>query len=295
MHADIYEMHLKYPGQTLVTPHLKPKEMSITTSYINKILGLTLKEADIKKYLQRMGYNYTKKALIPPYRTDILHPIDLVEDIAIAYGYEHMKPELPSFATIAEENSFEKFKNKLASLLPGLGLIEVNTFNLVNKEDQAKKMNLDISCIELENALNLEYNALRAWMIPSLLKVLQDNKHYNYPQKIYEIGTIFKHGKTETGIEEASRLAIILSHGKADFTEIKQIFDAIARSLNFTYSINDANHASFIPGRVGRISVKGKQLAFMGELHPAVIKNFDISMPVAALELNVTDLFDILR
>jgi len=100
-----------------------------------------------------MGLGFDKEVLIPAYRGDIIHPVDIVEAVAIAYGFENFNPTIPNIATIAEENKFEKFKSKIAEILVGLGMIETNTYHITNKENLNKKMNLDLGCVELSNAL----------------------------------------------------------------------------------------------------------------------------------------------
>ena len=267
-------------------PDLKPKKLKLNKSYVEKTLGLKLTEAKIKELLSKMGISYSNgDALIPTYRTDILSEIDLVEDIAIAYGYENFIPEIPNVSTIAKESEFEIFRNKICNILANLGLIETNTYNLTNKKSQVELMNLKkLKLVEIENALNEDYNVLRAWMIPSLLEVLKNNKHYDYPQKIFEAGTVFTS-------DEKTRLAISLAHSKVTFTDIKQILDVILNSLDLTYEIKETEHDSFIPGRVGRVSCKGKEIAYIGEIHPKVLDNFSLETPIAALELNLTDLF----
>jgi phenylalanyl-tRNA synthetase beta chain len=297
MNGTIYSMELHYGNKKIISPDLQPEVMNLNRNYVNKILGLNLKENDIKKYLEKMGYSYNnKKVLIPCYRADILHQIDLVEDIAISYGFEKFKEEIPNISTIAKENDFEKFKNKIANFLIGFNLQEVNTFNLTNKQDQTTNCNLKIEVIEIANPKTSEYNCLRTWIIPSLLQVLKNNKHNEYPQRIFEIGTTFKNNtKEETNVKENDRLAILLCHKKADYTEIKQILDSLLSSLQLKYSIEETEHTSFIPGRVARISVNNKKIAYVGEIHPAVLSNFTLEMPVSCLELNLEELYDILN
>ncbi|MCH8329097.1 MAG: phenylalanine--tRNA ligase subunit beta [Nanoarchaeota archaeon] len=193
MGGKIYSMELIYGNKKIISPDLKPEEARVDINYINKLLGLNLKENEIKKLFERMGYGYkNKKVLIPAYRVDIIHQVDLAEDIAIAYGYEHFKSIIPDVATIAQENKFEIFKSKISNLLAGLGLMETSTYNLTNKDFQCKRMNIEISLIELANSISSDYNVLRAWILPSLMEILSSNKHYEYPQKIFTIGAIFK-------------------------------------------------------------------------------------------------------
>jgi phenylalanyl-tRNA synthetase beta chain len=294
MGGQIYSLDIIYPSKTITTPNLNPEEMKVDIGYVNKILGLDLKENQIKTLLERMGFDYkNKKALIPAYRTDILHQIDLIEDIAIAYGYENFIPSIPNLSTISAEDKFEIFKNKIADLLSGMGLIETCSYHLSNKEQQCSMMNTNLSLIELENSISSDYNILKAWNIPSLMEILSSNKHHEYPQKIFTIGTIFKKNpKSETNIEEDERLAIAIASEKTDYTEIRQILDYLFRSINVKYEITETEHDSFITGRVGRVIVNGKNVAYIGEISPQVITNWELEMPVTALELNLTELFN---
>jgi len=299
MGGKVQSMRLKYPDEKRVTPDLAPKNHELKIGYANRLLGLELKKEDVAKLLERMGFGIEKTkekdrltVMIPAYRADIMHPVDIIEDIAIAYGYENFEEEIPNVATIGEEDDFQRFKRKVSEMLAGLGLLETNTYNLTNRVDQCQKMNCELKVVSLANALTEEHDVLRAWMIPSLLKVLGENKHHDYPQNIFEIGTIFKEDKSsETGVTENDRLGIALCGKDADFTRIKQVFDVLMEGIDLKYDTKDAEHPSFIPGRVGRISVNGKDVVYIGELHPEVISNFGLEMPVACLEFNLTELY----
>jgi phenylalanyl-tRNA synthetase beta chain len=296
MGGKVYSMDLIYGGKKHVTPDLKPEEMKVDIDYINKLLGLKLKENEIKQLFERMGYDYkNKKVKMPSYRADILYQSDLAEDIAIAYGYENFAVEIPRVATIAEENKFEVFKNKVADLLVGLGFLETNTYHLTNKEFQCEKMNFEMSLIELANSISSDYGVLRAWMIPSLIELLHNNKHHEYPQKLFGTGRIFKKdNKTDTNIQENERLAAAIASEKTDYTEIRQVIDYLFRSIDVVYEVDEAEHSSFISGRVARISVKGKNIAYIGEINPQVIENWELETPVTAFELNLTELFEVM-
>jgi len=290
----IYSMDVLYGNKKYITPDLIPEEMEVDINYINKWLGLNLKENDVKKLFERMGYDYAnKKVLIPAYRADIIHQVDLAEDIATAYGFENFDAVIPHVATIAEENKFEIFKNKISDLLVGLNFLETSTYNLTNKEFQCKKMNTKIDLIRLANSISSDYNVLRAWVIPSMVEVLSNNKHHEYPQKIFTIGTIFKkNNKFETNVEENERLAVTIASEKTDYTGIRQVLDYLFRSLDLKCEIKEAEHSSFIGGRVARVNVKGKNVAYIGEISPQVLENWELETPVTAFELNLTELFE---
>ncbi len=297
MGGRIYSMKLRYPDRTYTTPNLKPSAMKLDLGFINKWLGLELKEKEAKKYLEKMGYGYKAgKAMIPAYRADILHQVDLAEDMAIAYGYDQFVPAIPNVATIGRESPFEAFKSKVADILAGLGLLEVNTYNLTNREFQCKKMEVEMPLIELANSLSSEYDVLRAWVTPSMLEIFRNNKHHDYPQKIFGIGTVFrKNTKFETNIEENDRLCVALCSDRTDFTEIRQVLDYLFRQIDISYDVVETVHNSFINGRVGRVVANSKKVAYVGEISPVVLGNFNLEMPVTLLELNLTELFSTLK
>jgi phenylalanyl-tRNA synthetase beta chain len=297
MGGKVYSMELIYDSKRYTTPDLRPEEMKVEINYINKLLGLGLKESELKKLFERMGYGYrSKKVLIPSYRADIIHQADLAEDIAIAYGYENFDSIIPHVATIAQEDKFEIFKSKISSLLVGLDLMETSTYNLTNKEFQCKKMNTQLQLIELANSISSDYDMLRAWVLPSLMEILSGNKHHEYPQKIFTIGTIFKKdSSSDTNIGEDQRLAVAIASENTDYTEVRQILDYLFRSMGLKYEIEEAEHSSFITGRVARVIVNGRKIAYIGEVNPIVLQNWELEVPVTAFELNLTELYRFLN
>ena len=131
--------------------------------------------------------------------------------------------------------------------------------------------------------------------MPSLLEVLKNNKHYEYPQKIFDIGAIFrKDGKEETGVAENYRLGVALCAEDADFTKIRQVLDYLMRNMDKKYEVVDVEHDSFIAGRIGRVIVDGKKVAYIGEVSPAVLANWELEVPTAVFELNLTELFSVM-
>ncbi len=294
MGATIESMHIIYPNKTITSPDLHPSKMKLEKEYVSKILGLSIDNSQIKQLLSKMGIGFADThALIPAYRTDIIHQIDLVEEIAIAYGYDKIKEEIPDVATIAEENAVESFRNKIANVLSSLGLLEVNTYHLINKDDSKIKSKLKDSLVDLENSLSLEYNALRPSLIPSILKVLNSNKHHIYPQDIFEIAKVFKKQKDDA--LESYNICIALCNRQADFTRIKQILDALSTELGLQLSVSNSNHPSFIHGRTAAVKARGKSIGIIGEINPEVLSNFELEMPVSLLEINIEQLLAVLK
>ncbi len=299
MGGKIYSIDCEYKGgKKIKIPDLEPEKMSFSIENINKTLGLELDEKQIKNLFAKMGIGYEKTkssstALIPAYRTDVLHEIDLSEEIAIAYGYNNFQPEIPDISTIGEEDSTAIFKHKVAEILIGLGLLEISTYHLSTKEKQFKKIGIKDFKNQMIEVLDskTENNILRTSLLAQSIQILSENSDAEYPQKIFELGKIFYHDdKSETQIGEKENLCISLCHEKANFTEIKQVLDYLIKMLNINYEIRETQHPSFINGRCGEIIINNKPVGVLGEINPTVLKNNKIKMPTASLEISIENL-----
>jgi len=282
MGGRIYSMKLKYPDKSFISPDLSPEKMNIDVNYVNKMLGLKLLEKDIKPLLEKTGLSYSKEALIPAYRADIIHPIDIVEDIAIAYGYDQFKEEIPSISTIGKEDDTEILKRKIAEILAGLSFLETYSYNLTSKEDECKKMGLKANLVEIPNA-KTNFNVLRNSMIPSMIRILSENKSADYPQKIFEIGKTFRKSKE---IAESDVLAVALTN--SNITEAKQVLEYLARMLSLEIEVKKSSHESLIEGRTGKIVLNKKEIGVIGEVSPQVLSNWGLDVPIAVFEIDIS-------
>ncbi|MFW6220106.1 MAG: phenylalanine--tRNA ligase subunit beta [Nanoarchaeota archaeon] len=291
--AKIYSIDLMYKNKITKSPNLKPKKMKLDINYINRILGLNLSELKIKECLEKMGYGYkNKEVLIPCFRADILHMVDLIEDIAIAYGYENFKAIIPKVASVAKENEFEIFKKQIIEIFIGLRYLQLNCFHLSSNEKQNKLMNTKKELIELSNSISNDFNVLQSWLTPNLVDTFKSNKHYDYPQKVFLIAKVFsKDENKETGVFENFNLALASSNENANYTEIKQVLDYLFNSLNLEYEIKETEFDFLIKGRSASIVVNKKEIGFLGELSPEVITNWNLIMPCCLFELNLEELF----
>jgi phenylalanyl-tRNA synthetase beta chain len=292
MGGKIYSMNIKDSDGDFVSPNMAPETMEFDIKDINKTLGMEFTEKEIKNYLKQMGIGYEGKdgkslASVPAYRVDILHWIDLTEEIAIAYGYENFIPEIPEISTIAEEDPMAKTKRAISNILTGTGLLETSSFHLTTKKN-IKKVHFEFkNFVEVEDS-KTERDTLRMDLLTNLLQITSENSNSQYPQKIFEIGRVFERSeKEETGIKESERLAVSLVGESVNFTELKQILDYLFKMMNAEYVIEDVENNNYIPGRVGRILVGGKEIGYIGEIAPRVLKNWKIKMPVISLEIDL--------
>ncbi len=296
MGGTIYSMKLRYPDKTRVTPELMPEKVKLDKTNVERLLGIKLSETQMKKLLARMGHGYEKGyVLVPAWRVDVMHEVDLIEDIAIAYGYDNFEPEVPAIATTAKASAMEEFKSKIAELLVGLGMLEIMSYTLTTKKAQYANMLADENMARPIEVLEprTELSILRENLLHLACKTLGDNVNAEYPQRIFELGKVFSHdedGKSETGVREEERLAVALAPG--NFTEAKQVLEYLARMLDIKLKFRPAKHESFIEGRVASVLLDGTQIGYVGELHPAVLRNWHIKMPAAAFEISIEEIFE---
>ena len=291
----IYSAEIKYPGRKAVAPCMKSESIHIKNEQIKRLFGLELKDNEVKYLLEKAQYNYSDyKVEIPPYRQDIMHPFDVIEDIGIMYGYDNVK-ELPlTTYTTGSALKLNEFIDKVREIIVGIEYQEVMSAILTNKDFLYKKMNIgDFGTIEIEDFMSENYSAIRSWILPNLMEVFSKNKHVEFPQKIFEEGIVNVRKSGE--IADFNRIAIASSHEKSNYTEMRQVLDYIMKCFGLKCDIEEAEHGSFIEGRCARAIVHGKKIAYLGEINPQVLENWNLDMPVAAMELNLSEMFEVVE
>jgi phenylalanyl-tRNA synthetase beta chain len=299
----IQKVKVKYGNNIEETPNLKPRIMEVDVNYVNKYLGLQLVKKDVKVLLERMGMDVQEignklTVLVPCYRTDVMHMIDLVEDVAIAYGYENFKEEIPNISTIAGEQPLEVLSTNIRSLMVGYGMQETMTFMLSNREKLFGRMNMKEEPVaETSNAKTSEYCVVRNWLLPSLMEVFSKNKHNDYPQKLFEVNDVFEIDEsTESGVKTMKRLAIAVSHSRASFSEVRSLFESVLSNFGITgYKVEESKCPCYIKGRAAKFTIDGKAIARFGEISPQVLEKWDLEMPTAGGEICVNSMMGLLK
>ena len=328
--GEIYSVHV-FDDKKIVTPDLKPKTKRLSAEYVNSVLGLNLKEKDIVSSLKKMGFdanadNGNIDVLIPAYRTDILHQIDLVEDVAIGYSYEKFSGTLPKAITFGKYKDVEKKSEELRKTMIGLGFNEVTTLTLSSEKNQFEKM-----CINEENKTklsNIEFPRGISIEKPSVL--LEEPKGFSrdvrktpkrFPSHaeftviknpvseehtmlrvsllpgLLNILNINKHrtlplkifeiGDVIADEKNVRKIGGMIIHPKANFTETKSVVEAVLREMKIKHEIKPKTMGCFMDGRCASIISNGKEVCYFGELHPNVITNFELGNPVTCFEMRL--------
>lgn len=262
-------------------PDLSPRQMKLDVGYVNRLLGVGLSPSEIKDFLERMRYGVKVEGnnlvvSVPAYRTDVLHQMDLVEDVAIAYGYMDFTPLEDDIKLRGKLKPETEFANKLRDIIIGLGFQEAMTLVMTNKHDLFERtLAVEETVVEAESAVSSEHSMARNWLLPSMLKTLEVNKNHEYPQRFFEVGLVVDGG----GVNH-QKIAGVVAHAKTSFSEIKSIVLGLCESVGVEHTTKAGKHPSFIDGRCA-ITPHG----FYGEIHPQVLENFNLEVPATGFEL----------
>jgi len=283
---------LSYPDGKLSTvlingkesPEIKRKKIRIPEKQLKDIIGYKIPLEEIKYSLLKMGYGVEQDGIIiPEYRFDILHSVDVVEDIIKGIGYDKVKMKEENFVTYGKPNDLRYLENKIRLLMIGYDMTEVVNNVLTNRSFN-KMYGFDDDAIEILNPLSGEQDYIRTRIAPSLMQSLLNNYRNPYPQRIFEIGTIHRKGK------EIESLGIAVAHREASFSEIKGIFIGLMEDLDVKqYDTERYSLPMFVNGRLAKILINGKEGGFFGEVNPMILKNIGLKMPVALGEIDISE------
>ena len=295
--GQIKSMEVRYEDKTIVSPDLTPQEMNVHVDTANELIGGTdLNAQDIHDLLLKARFDAEilddneVKAIIPAYRVDILHEVDIVENIAVQYHINDVVAKLPDINTVAYENNWFKAESTIREVMVGLGFQEVMSLMLTSEEAHYKNMNQEEKPhVQVARPITIDRTMIRTSLINSLMEFLEDNKHEDLPQKIFEIGDVLYIDETKENKTVASKkLAGVICHSTANFTEIKSVVTSILANLGYSMEIADSENKTFIAGRVADVTgvaQKGSIKGFFGEVSPEVITNFTLEYPVIAFEI----------
>lgn len=306
--ATVGTVDIVYPydtdlGKTLHTPCDPNHFRRIPIREIETALGLPLGAEAIRESLVAYGYQvkasrHHVSVRLPPYRNDLLHSMDVAEDVAISRGYDSFTPMMPSHFTVGSLSQLETCSDHMRDLMVGFGFQEIFSNILMSQEDLLDRMNLSNSdhtqIVEIDNVMTQSFSCLRSWMIPSLLRVEAASPRAFYPHRLFEIGEVAcPDFARELGSRTSIKLGALIAHSTANFSEIHTFLDLLLYYLVCPYSLEPTKHPSFLEGRVGRILSQGQSLGLIGELHPEVLESWQVNMPVGIFELDVDSLLEI--
>lgn len=295
--ADVFPCALE-GGRTKLTPTMEYREFKMPYPKVDRTLGFAFQGDDIITLANRMGllaarYSSRLFFMVPPYRTDVINERDIIEDIAIAYGYERINP-LPIVGTsVGAPNELEEDSELVCSSLIGLGFSEALNTYLTNEAqcfEMVRRPYDKESVVKVVYAKTESLSVLRNSVLPSLLSNLSSSLQSSLPQRLFEVGSVFRVEKGNA--LEDRNAAIVSEHSRANFSEAKGAVVELLKAIGpIKFELKEAKDPAFIEGRCAEVVVGGRTVGIFGEIHPEVLSNFRLEEPVAAAELNLGIIF----
>lgn len=279
----------------MVFPNLEPSEQTITKEEIETHLGFKLTNEEITEALEKMGFDAVVSAgnsdsfniTVPAYRADILHKYDIIEDVAIGYGYANIPAALPKNYTAGKSHPLSIARLAACEAMISLGYSQVMPFTLTSEkihfENMRRPVTEDVTYVL--HPISEDQTMVRTTLLPGLLEILVLNRHRELPQKIFEVGEVAINGKNK------QKIAAVSIHHAANFTEISEVVDAFLREIATDYELKESDDPSFLSGRAADIYVGGQKIGVFGEFHPGVLTAFELSYAVIGFEADMSKLF----
>jgi phenylalanyl-tRNA synthetase beta chain len=284
-------------GRALDLPHDLGLGLSIPLEQFGRLLGVPVTPVEVDNVLERYGCEVHREGdavevVLPPYRADYLHPVDVVEDFAIARGYETFEPRLPEEFTAGRSSAAALLEDKVRDVMIGLGFEELISNILTSRAELAQAMNRpEAPLVEVDNVMNENFAALRDSLWPCLLRVEARSSTAAYPHRLFEAGEVARFDpEAPHGSQTELRLGALLAHREASLSELHADLDFLLAQLGVAFELREEEHPSFIPGRSARIVRAGEPIGWLGELHPEVLARWAITVPAAAFELELEPL-----
>lgn len=308
--ATIEDVEIEYAGEgpdgreELVRPDLEVDEKSVTHDRIETVIGVDFEPEEVVDLFERsgldasysLGEDVTYDVEIPPYRVDVLHPMDLVDDVGRAYGFNELDARYPDVGTVGGRHERSRLEDAVREALIGLGFEDLLNFHMTSGEANYDRMGVEPGTdvlgggepVGITEPYSEDYTQLRTWALPSIMTLLERNTHRAYPQDVAEVGLVAERDETEnTNVAEHRTVAAAIARQDAGYEDAKARLQALAGRFDVDLETPRTEHPSFIDGRTATVVVDGEAVGVIGEIHPRVLVEHDLELPVAAFEFRL--------
>lgn len=301
MGATVRTVTIDDAGESRHTPDLAPSRWRLSPERTAGLIGVDLDRGAIRERLGRMRHGVEDDGgpdltvIVPRYRVDVKHEVDLIEDVAIAHGYHELPSPLVPAMTVGHEHPLSRTGRRLRAVLAGLGFLEVVNYVLTSREEHCGKLRLpgERGEARILNPISVNQTIVRTHLLAGLLASFSMNRTREMPQPLFEIGEVVR--AEEERSTQRNSLGIGVMDSRADYALIRSTVDAVAREMGLEAVLGIAPLAGshpfapvFLPGRAATVSLGGAEWGFLGEVHPEVLVGFSLDHPVVLAELDVS-------
>ena len=298
-------------GQEETLPNWNPVHHRVPARLVKTILGRELEDEELTTAMIRMGGRFTGRSPatpeeisddgtmqfagkgedmlgfdMPRWRFDLLHPVDIVEDLAIGHGYEDLGSDVPKAPMNAIPRADDHLRRRIRTSMQGMGFMQIQSLTLSNDEDQFDRMRWKPfnAITRITNPITIEHTMMRHFLLPGLLRLLATNRHHDLPQSVYELGTVVRDHKN------MDRLAFLTAERSGGFAAIRGRIQAFLRDIgaeNVVIEALPANEGPWLAGRAARVLIDGEWVGCFGEIDPSISQTFELLVPLNGAEFDV--------
>lgn len=290
---------------TRVTPTFKPRVFDVEIDYLNSCTGLNESTENLCKLLAKMSYtcklsekdSNILEVSIPPTRADVLHQCDIMEDLAVCYGYNNLPRTAPTrSATVGAPLPVNKLSDIIRTESAMAGWSEVLPLSLCSHDENFSWLNRKDdgnTVVRLANPKTAEYQVVRSTLLPGLLKTIRENKGHSVPMKIFEVSdVVFKDESLERKARNERHFSAAWYGRTSGFEIVHGLLDRVLLMLRTSfltqddpskpdgYWIEELDDPTFFPGHAAAVYLRygGKEarIGEFGVLHPTVLEKFDL-------------------
>lgn len=271
------------------------REINLGLSNINRLIGTDIEPKKIEKILNDLGFELSKskdgyKVQIPTYRNnDVYLEADVIEEIARIYGFNNIPYKSPVKAIDpVSPNVDRRYSRELKETLVGQGFDEIYAFAFVGPELLDKcAMEVTGEMVKIENPISADMSHMRTSLLPRMMETITDNLRYKAGFKLFELNKVYFR-KSDTDWEEHP--ALIMAAINEDFRTLQGAVESLDIQV-LPLRSKDKNPVHH-PGRVGELVVRGQVVGHIYEIHPQILKNFDIKPRVTVAEIDLQAILD---
>lgn len=298
-----------------IYPDLTPRVFKTDVKYLKTLTGINdIEPEKIVELLEKMELKakvLSKEEIevsAPITRSDILHPCDIAEDLAISYGYNNITKQLTKTKTHGIQQPYNKLTDLFRNEMSMGGYVEFLTMALLSHKDMFTnllKNEKDDKTVQILYSKTKEFEYIRSSLIPGILKSIEGNKANQLPFRIFEISDVVITDKeNETGASNRRKLCFAYANTTSAMEIIQGMVDLLMKKIGLIfndektdkrYTIKKSNNPIFFEDRQAEIFIQDNiNVGIYGIIHPKVLKNFGIKNPVTLCEIDLQIIMDLI-
>ena len=303
-------------GEGKIYPDLTSRIFKTDIKYLKTLTGISdITPEKIIQLLERMELKAKVldtnelEVSCPITRSDILHPCDIAEDLAISYGYNNIEKLLTTTKTHGMQLPYNKLTDLFRNEMSMGGYVEFLTMALLSHKDMFTNMlqkDKDEKTVQILYSKTKEFEYIRSSLIPGILKSIEGNKANQLPFKIFEISDVVLADKdSEIGASNRRKLCFAYANTTSAMEIIQGMVDLLMKKIGLIfnyekdkdkkYTIKKSNNPIFFEDRQAEILIQDDiNIGIYGIIHPKVLKNFGIKNPVTLCEIDLQLIMDLI-